>query len=95
MDLRSLTALHTSHPDWGTFAQGVVERGPNPRQGNKTDEAHPPIHPTKCVSNLSGDERKVYEYVSRHFLACLSADARGTETTATIDIAGERFTAKG
>eukprot|EP00116_Pleurobrachia_bachei_P002261 sb/3462523/ len=95
MDLRSLAALHTSHPDWGNFAQGVVERGPNPRQGNKTDEAHPPIHPTKCVSNLSGDEKKVYEYVSRHFLACLSADARGTETTATIDIAGERFTAKG
>ena len=34
------------------FAQGVVERGPTPRNGNKTDNAHPPIHPTKYTNNL-------------------------------------------
>ena len=34
------------------FAQRVVERGPTPRNGNKTDNAHPPIHPTKYTNNL-------------------------------------------
>ena len=54
MDLRDLVSRHTGHTDWGEFASWVLEQGPNPKQGNKSDEAHPPIHPTKCVTNLSG-----------------------------------------
>ena len=34
------------------FAASVLERGPNPRHGNKTDNAHPPIHPTKYTDGL-------------------------------------------
>lgn len=39
----------TGHGVWGSFAQRVAEWGPNPRNGNKSDQAHPPIHPTKMV----------------------------------------------
>lgn len=35
-------------------------------------------------------ERKVYEYVVRHFLACLSKDAEGEETIVNIEINGEK-----
>jgi len=38
---------------------------------------------------------KVYEFVVRHFLACLLKNAEGRETTVEIDIAGEKFTANG
>ena len=55
MDLQDLVSRHSGHPDWGEFASRVLENGPNPKQGNKSDEAHPPIHPTKCVHNLSGE----------------------------------------
>jgi len=34
------------------FAQHVLERGPTPRNGSKTDQAHPPIHPTKYTDSL-------------------------------------------
>jgi len=34
-------------------------------------------------------------YVVRHFLACLSDDARGFETQVHIEVAGERFHACG
>jgi DNA topoisomerase IA len=34
------------------FASGVLADGPHPRQGKKTDNAHPPIHPTKYTNNL-------------------------------------------
>lgn len=44
---------------------------------------------------LSGNEAKVYEFVVRHFLACLSKNAEGRETTVEINIAGEKFTANG
>ena len=34
------------------FAAGLLEAGPRPRNGNKSDHAHPPIHPTKYVNTL-------------------------------------------
>jgi DNA topoisomerase IA len=36
-----------------------------------------------------------YDLVVRHFLACCSEDGIGHETVVNIDIAGEKFTAKG
>lgn len=87
--------LQTPHPDWGAFAGRVLEWGPNPRNGNKSDQAHPPIHPTKFVSTLQGDEKRVYELVVRHFLATVSRDAVGSETVVSAGIGGEEFTATG
>ncbi len=37
-----------------------------------------------------GNEARVYELVVRHFLACVSQDAVGKETTVDIDINGEK-----
>lgn len=62
---------------WGGFARRVLDEGLNPRQGKKSDQAHPPIHPTKYAGNLANEnERKLYEFIVRHFLACLSKDAQ-------------------
>lgn len=72
------------------FANKVLCEGPNPFNGNKSDKAHPPIHPIKYTNTLDGNERKVYEFIVRHFLACLSKHAEGLETTVEIDIAQER-----
>ncbi|KAM8824210.1 DNA topoisomerase 3-alpha isoform 1-T1 [Synchiropus picturatus] len=82
---------------WGTFAQRVLDQpgGPNPRQGKNSDQAHPPIHPTKFTNSLQGNEGRVYEFIVRHFLACVSQDALGQETIVDIDIAQEKFSASG
>ncbi|EDO40018.1 predicted protein, partial [Nematostella vectensis] len=77
------------------FASDVLANGPNPRQGSKTDNAHPPIHPTQYTNNLQGNDKRLYEFIVRHFLACCSQDAQGRETSVEIDIAGEKFTATG
>ena len=69
--------------------------GPHPRVGKKTDQAHPPIHPLKPATNLNGNDARVYELITRHFLACVSQDAIGKETTVGIDINGEKFSANG
>jgi DNA topoisomerase-3 len=74
-----------------------------PRNGGHDDGAHPPIHPTKCVepNTLSEEERKIYDLVTRHFLACCGRDAQGSQTEICVAIpasagaAGERFTATG
>ncbi|KAL4241091.1 DNA topoisomerase 3-alpha [Mactra antiquata] len=95
IDLATLVQHQTVDPNWGEFAGRVLERGPTPRNGNKTDNAHPPIHPTKYTNNLQGNEKKLYEFIVRHFLACCSQDAQGFETTVEIDINQERFVAQG
>ncbi|XP_038184564.1 DNA topoisomerase 3-alpha isoform X2 [Arvicola amphibius] len=96
LNLAALVEQQTLDPHWGAFAQNILERGgPTPRNGNKSDQAHPPIHPTKYTSSLQGDERRLYEFIVRHFLACCSQDAQGQETTVEIDIAQERFVAHG
>lgn len=52
MNLAQLVGLQTSDPQWGAFAQGIIDGGgPTPRQGNKSDKAHPPIHPTKYTNS--------------------------------------------
>ncbi|NXD13920.1 TOP3A topoisomerase, partial [Nothocercus nigrocapillus] len=96
LNLSVLVQQQTQDPNWGAFAQRILEQGgPTPRSGTKSDQAHPPIHPTKYTANLQGNEQRLYEFIVRHFLACCSQDAKGQETTVEIDIANERFIAQG
>jgi DNA topoisomerase-3 len=51
-----------------------------PRRGNQDDKAHPPIHPVKNAERESLEDEKewkIYELLSRHFLATLSKNAVG------------------
>ena len=99
MDLRALVEKQVPDSRWGHYAQGLVGGGFRPpRRGIKDDKAHPPIHPIVHV-NIDGlenrDERTIYEFVTRTFLACCSEDAKGERTTVALDWNGERFTAIG
>lgn len=96
LNLTRLVEQQTQDQEWGNFAQRILESGgPTPRNGNKSDQAHPPIHPTKYTNGLQGNEKRLYEFIVRHFLACCSKDAQGQEVTVEIDIAEERFSASG
>lgn len=69
-----------------------------PRAGRNNDRAHPPIHPVNYVARdalKSEDDRRVYEFVARRFLACCSEDAKGETTTVTLRYGSEIFTATG
>ncbi|XP_061196153.1 DNA topoisomerase 3-alpha-like [Saccostrea echinata] len=95
LDLAALVQEQTRDPNWGGFASGILQDRPNPRNGNKTDQAHPPIHPIKYTDTLQGNDARLYEFIVRHFLATCSKDAQGQETTVSIDIAEEKFSAQG
>ncbi|KAI0730280.1 DNA topoisomerase, partial [Fomitopsis betulina] len=95
-DFMTLIDKQTIDPAWGDFADRLRNGGFNrPRQGRKDDKAHPPIHPTAHAGNLAGDEKKVYEYITRRFLACCSKDALGWETTVEVLYGDEEFSATG
>ncbi|KAJ3278768.1 DNA topoisomerase 3-alpha, partial [Borealophlyctis nickersoniae] len=94
--LRPLIEAQTHDPQWGQYAQGLLDgKFKKPRKGKNNDEAHPPIHPVRAAADLAGDDKRVYDFITRRFLACCSDAAKGQETTVTIDIAQETFTAKG
>ncbi|OAD60713.1 DNA topoisomerase 3-alpha [Eufriesea mexicana] len=95
LNLIPFVSQQINNSAWGNFAQQLLEKGLTPREGKKSDQAHPPIYPLKYIDSLNGNEAKVYEFVVRHFLACLSSNAVGQETTVEIDIAGEEFIANG
>ena len=66
-----------------------------PRKGKNNDKAHPPIHPTAHAGNLAGDDKKVYEFITRRFLAACSKDAEGFQTTVKVECGAELFSATG
>lgn len=101
MNLQALVQKQTVDNRWGGFAQNLVDGGFNqPRQGRNDDKAHPPIHPITHVTPaaLGADkihEKKIYELVTRRFLACCSEDAKGMATDTDIMYGEETFHAHG
>lgn len=95
-DFMSLIQKQKADTNWGNFAQSLEQGGfTSPRKGKHDDKAHPPIHPTAHAGNLTGDEKRVYEYIARRFLACCSKDAEGWQTTVEVVCGGEFFHATG
>ncbi|KAK8847387.1 hypothetical protein IAR55_005245 [Kwoniella newhampshirensis] len=95
-DFNSLIQKQTHDNQWGQYAQKLLDGSfQKPRNGKKNDKAHPPIHPTAHAGQLEGDERRVFELVTRRFLASCSANAEGNTTTVEIVIADEMFSTSG
>lgn len=98
MNLRALVGNQTQDNQWGAFAQGLMNGGfQQPREGRNDDKAHPPIHPVIYTPprSLNDEQRRVYEFVVRRFLACCSEDAKGTATDVEITYGDEKFHAHG
>ncbi|KAE8139314.1 DNA topoisomerase [Aspergillus pseudotamarii] len=98
IDLKKLIEKQFPDANWGQYARGLLDGGyRTPRAGRHNDRAHPPIHPVCWVSPtaLSADEKKVYEFVVRRFLACCSEDAKGQTSEVEIQYGDEMFHAKG
>ena len=95
LNLVPLLQEQTQAEQWGDTARQIITHSPTPRQGHTSDQAHPPIHPIKYTSRLQGDEKKVYEFIVRHFLACCYRDAQVDETTVDLLINEEPFSATG
>ena len=67
-----------------------------PNNGNKTDPAHPAIHPTgELPEGLQGKEKDVYELIVRRFLASFGDTAVRETVTIEVDSNGEKFLARG
>ncbi|PRD23311.1 UNVERIFIED_CONTAM: Top3b [Trichonephila clavipes] len=66
------------------------------RKGHDAGD-HPPITPMKLASRneLDNDAWKVYDYISRHFIATVSPDMKYVQTVIAFRIGEETFTCTG
>lgn len=97
MNLKELLKRHENSPHFGDYVEKLLNRDRyvHPKSGNQNDEAHTPIHPVKMVdkNSLSAEEWKVYDLITRSFLACCSRDATGEEFQVKAEVEGEPFKA--
>ena len=93
-DFNAIIQRQTQSNQWGPYAQNLLSGGfRTPRSGHHNDQAHPPIHPVNytALDALDAQEKKVYEFVCRRFLACCSEDGKGQATDIEVVWGSETF----
>ncbi|MCK4299925.1 MAG: DNA topoisomerase I, partial [Planctomycetes bacterium] len=63
-----------------------------PHEGSKTDSAHPAVYPTgEKAGRLQGPKKRLYDLITRRFLATFSDPAVKESVRVDLDVAGEQF----
>lgn len=76
----------------------ILARGePRPMEGPKDDPAHPAIYPTgeRPPKPLSGKEGRLYDLITRRFLATFMEPVKRQGISITIEVEGHKFKANG
>lgn len=97
LDLKSILSTLAEVPTFSEHAKRIAGGALHPTRGPKETTDHPPIHPTGAgdPEKLDGQAWKLYNLVARRFLATLSGPAFIEATRVDIDVAGQRFVARG
>ncbi|XP_027545379.1 DNA topoisomerase 3-beta-1 isoform X2 [Neopelma chrysocephalum] len=96
-DLKGCLRQQANNPYWAETVNALLSEGINhPRKGHDAGD-HPPITPMRAATEaeLGGDGWRLYEYITRHFIATVSADCKYLQTTISFSIGPERFTSVG
>jgi len=82
LNLSKIVKELTRVKDYEAYANSLLASEFTPTSGGSTDNAHPPIHPTRGanawdVTRVFGKEShwRIYDLIARHFLATLSKPA--------------------
>jgi len=98
LDIRAILQSLSQVPAYHEYAGKLLHASSlTPTRGKQETTDHPPIHPTGAgdPDKLKPEEWKIYNLVSRRFMATLSGDAVVEGTKVTIEVGGEPFVAKG
>jgi DNA topoisomerase-3 len=87
-DIRGTLQSQSYDSRWGTYVTELLKDGKMKSKGGVDMGDHPPITPCRAagVHELSGDMQRVYELVTRHFIASVSHDAVWKSTKISIRV---------
>lgn len=94
-DLAAALREQADHPNWGQTASILLKQGRirNPSSGKDVGD-HPPITPMRAAPRdefSKGNEWRLYEYITRHFIASLMEDVEYLDKNVVFEAAGEEF----
>uniref|UniRef100_T1JEW7 DNA topoisomerase n=1 Tax=Strigamia maritima TaxID=126957 RepID=T1JEW7_STRMM len=96
-DLLGTLKQQSSNQHWGNEVKELINEGiHSARKGHDVGD-HPPITPMKSANqnDLEGDAWRLYDYITRHFIATITPDCRYMVTTLTFTINEEKFSCNG
>ncbi|KAI1901120.1 hypothetical protein AGOR_G00056930 [Albula goreensis] len=96
-DLKGTLRQQANNPFWADSVKALLAEGLNrPRKGADAGD-HPPITPMRAASEseLGSDGWRLYEYITRHFIATVSHDCKYLQTTISFSIGSENFSCSG
>ncbi len=97
LNLPRVIADIAKNPQYKDLANQLISKSRfKPAEGMKEDEAHPAIFPTGVSpSNLTDEERRVYDLIVRRFLACFAEWATVERGVITLEASTELYRASG
>uniref|UniRef100_A0A4W4F4F1 DNA topoisomerase n=1 Tax=Electrophorus electricus TaxID=8005 RepID=A0A4W4F4F1_ELEEL len=96
-DLKGTLRQQANNCYWAETVKALLAEGLNrPRKGVDAGD-HPPITPMRSASEseLGSDGWRLYEYITRHFIATVSHDCRFLQTTISFRVGTEGFCCTG
>ncbi|MDE1856963.1 MAG: DNA topoisomerase I [Candidatus Micrarchaeota archaeon] len=97
LGLPSILAELAKDPEYSAIARSLIAaKRFRPVEGPKTDEAHPAIFPTgERPRGLTDEEEKLYDLVTRRFLAVFAPNAEVSRVGVTAVFGDDRYKASG
>ena len=92
-DINAVLREQSSDRNWGSYVQNLLVEGIKKPKGGVDMGDHPPITPCRpSGSYLSGDMARVYDLVTRHFIASVSHDAvwKSTQVEVQLEVLGDK-----
>ncbi|CAE7662498.1 TOP3B [Symbiodinium sp. CCMP2592] len=94
-DLHAALREQADHPAWGKTVSHLLRQGQirNPKTGRDVGD-HPPITPMKAAPRdefSKGSEWRLYDFITRHFIASLMPDVEYDEKALIVNMGGEDF----
>ncbi|MEM0143147.1 MAG: DNA topoisomerase I [Candidatus Parvarchaeum sp.] len=95
LDLREILNELGNSNMYAKAVSEIIKKPLNPSKGKEAKD-HPPIHPVKLPSEkLNPQEARIFDLISRRFLATLSDESEEEIISVKMDIKGNEFTARG
>ena len=98
-ELKQTLTIQKSHPTWGAFVSRLLDESSmtSPKRGVDAGD-HPPITPMRASTEDQvggGEAWRLYDFISRHFIASVSPDCEYETQTATLGRRRRRVYAAG
>ncbi|VVB66476.1 Reverse gyrase [Candidatus Gugararchaeum adminiculabundum] len=98
LNLQKIIKEIAKNPEYAHLANELIhDRLFKPNEGKKEDAAHPAIFPTGKIpaKSLGAQEKKLYDLITKRFLACFATPAKREELKVALLSGTEKYTLSG